>query len=137
MTTSISQTNQPIALQADKYDSLYEQIIKPDRALYLPANFTRWIKHIDPDLAWKYASFRQAAYMDGGRAGSNTSRLTVAEIAARAGIARRTYQTCAAQPGDGECLGLGSLWSPIFQNGADRDRTGSRLWRIQSSLPEE
>jgi hypothetical protein len=126
MTTSTSQTNQPVTLQADKYDSLYEQIIKPDRALYLPAYFARWIKHIGPDLAWMYASFRQAAYMDGGRTGSNTSRLTVAEIAARAGIARRTYQTRAANPDTWEKLR--GLVTRVSEN---------PKWKISSGMPRQ
>jgi hypothetical protein len=98
MNTPTPQLNPPITVQAGEYDSLYEHIVRPDRALYLPAYFARWIKHIGPELAWMYASFRQAAYMDGGRNGLSTSRITVTEISARAGIARRTYQNRAANP---------------------------------------
>lgn len=98
MNTSTPQTNQLITLHTAEYDSLYEEIVKPDRALYIPGYYTRWIRHIGSDLAWLYAAFRQAAYMDGGRTGSNVSRISVPEIAARAGIASRTYQERAVNP---------------------------------------
>ena len=57
-------------IQAEQYDSLYEHVVKPDRALYLPGYFKRWVKYLGADLAWMYTSFRQAAYMDGGREGA-------------------------------------------------------------------
>jgi len=104
MNTSPPQTNQLITLRTAEYDSLYENIVKPERALYLSGYYARWIRHIGPELAWMYVAFRQAAYMDGGRTGSSTSRITVAEIAARAGISRRAYQNRAANPSTWEEL---------------------------------
>jgi len=98
MNTSTPQTDQLITLRTAEYDSLYEHIVKPDRALYLSGYYARWIRHIGPELAWMYVAFRQAAYMDGGRTGSSASRITVAEIAARAGISRRAYQNRASNP---------------------------------------
>jgi hypothetical protein len=98
MNTSTPQTDQLITLHTAEYDSLYEHIVKPDRALYISGYYARWIPYIGPDLAWLYIAFRQAAYMDGGRSGLNTSRISVAEIAARAAISKRTYQNRAADP---------------------------------------
>ena len=98
MNTSTPQTDQLITLHTAEYDSLYEHIVKPDRALYISGYYARWIRYIGPDLAWLYIAFRQAAYMDGGRSGLNTSRISVAEIAARAAISKRTYQNRAADP---------------------------------------
>ena len=98
MNTSTPQTDQLITLRTAEYDSLYEHIVKPDRALYVSGYYARWIRHIGPELAWMYVAFRQAAYMNGGRTGPSTSRITVAEIAARTGISRRAYQTRAANP---------------------------------------
>lgn len=118
--------NDALVIQAGKYDSLYEQIVKPDRALYLSAYFARWVKHLGPDLAWMYASFRQAAYMDGARNGDTTSRITVAEIAARAGISRRTYQTRAADPKTWEKLC--GLVSRVEEN---------PVWDISSGTPRQ
>jgi hypothetical protein len=96
--------NDALEIQAAHYDSLYEQIVKPDRALYLPGYFRRWLKYLGPDLAWTYCSFRQAAYMDGGREGALTSRFTVAELANRAGITERTFWNRAASPATWEKL---------------------------------
>lgn len=69
MNISTPQTDQLITLHTARYNSLYEHIVKPDRALYISGYYARWIKHIGPDLAWLYIAFRQAAYMDGGRTG--------------------------------------------------------------------
>ena len=60
------------------YDSTYEQIVRPDRAVYLPGYFRRWLRSIGPDLAWMYVSFRQAAYRHGGRNEQFTNRFTAA-----------------------------------------------------------
>ena len=53
------------------YDSAYEQIVRPDRAVYLPGYFRRWLRSIGPDLGWMYVSFRQAAYLAGARSGAS------------------------------------------------------------------
>ena len=53
------------------YDSAYEQIVRPDRAVYLPGYYRRWLRSIGPDLGWMYVSFSPAAVLAGARAGSN------------------------------------------------------------------
>jgi hypothetical protein len=74
-----------------EYDSAYEQIVRPDRAVYLPGYFRRWLRSIGPDLAWMYVSFRQAAYLAGARAGSKSSRFSGKQLASMSGISERTY----------------------------------------------
>jgi len=73
------------------YDSAYEQIVQPDRAVYLPGYFRRWLRLLGPDLGWMYVSFRQAAYSVGARKGNKTSRFSGKRLAAMAGITERTY----------------------------------------------
>ncbi len=73
------------------YDSAYEQIVRPDRAVYLPGYFRRWLRSIGPDLAWMYVSFRQAAYLAGVRSGSMSSRFSGKQLASMSGISERTY----------------------------------------------
>ena len=73
------------------YDSAYEQIVRPDRAVYLPGYYRRWLRSIGPDLAWMYVSFRQAAYLAGARAGSKSSRFSGKQLASMSGISERTY----------------------------------------------
>jgi hypothetical protein len=73
------------------YDSAYEQIVRPDRAVYLPGYFRRWLRSIGPYLAWMYVSFRQAAYLTGARTGSKSSRFSGKELASMSGISERTY----------------------------------------------
>ncbi len=86
------------------YDSTYEQIVRPDRAVYLPGYFRRWLRSIGPDLAWMYVSFRQAAYRHGGRNEQFTNRFTAAELAKRAGITERTFWNRSANPATWEKL---------------------------------
>lgn len=73
------------------YDSAYEQIVRPDRAVYLPGYFRRWLRSIGPDLGWMYVSFRQAAYLAGARTGSQSSRFSGKQLASMSGISERTY----------------------------------------------
>lgn len=74
-----------------EYDSAYEQVVRPDRAVYLPGYFRRWLRSIGPDLGWMYVSFRQAAYLAGARAGSKSSRFSGKQLASMCGISERTY----------------------------------------------
>ena len=73
------------------YDSAYEQVVRPDRAVYLPGYFRRWLRGIGPDLGWMYVSFRQAAYLAGARSGSKSSRFSGKQLASMSGISERTY----------------------------------------------
>ena len=49
MNLSSPQTDQLITLHTAKYDSLYEHIVKPDRAVYVSGYYARWIPYIGPD----------------------------------------------------------------------------------------
>ncbi len=78
-------------ISPEAYDSVYEQIVRPDRAVYLPGYFRRWLRSIGPDLGWMYVSFRQAAYLAGARSGSKSSRFSGKQLASMCGISERTY----------------------------------------------
>ena len=78
-------------ISAAAYDSAYEQIVRPDRAVYLPGYFRRWLRSIGPELGWMYVSFRQAAYLAGARSGSKSSRFSGKQLASMCGISERTY----------------------------------------------
>ena len=80
-----------IQISPDEFDSAYEQIVRPDRAVYLPGYFRRWLRVLGADLGWMYVSFRQAAYLAGARKGSTSNRFTGKNLASMAGITERTY----------------------------------------------
>ena len=73
------------------YDSVYEQVVRPNRAVYLPGYFRRWLRALGPDLGWLYVAFRQAAYIAGSRTGKAANRIPGERIASLAGCAERTY----------------------------------------------
>ena len=93
-----------LEISPEAYDSAYEQIVRPDRAVYLPGYFRRWLRSIGPDLGWMYVSFRQAAYRHGGRNDQFTNRFSAAELAKRAGITERTFWNRSANPATWEKL---------------------------------
>ncbi len=93
-----------LEISPEAYDSVYEQIVRPDRAVYLPGYFRRWLRSIGPDLGWMYVSFRQAAYRHGGRNDQFTNRFSAAELAKRAGITERTFWNRSANPATWEKL---------------------------------
>ena len=86
------------------YDSAYEQIVRPDRAVYLPGYFRRWLRSVGPDLAWMYVSFRQAAYLAGARTGIKSSRFSGKQLASMSGISERTYWNRVNNPATWEKL---------------------------------
>jgi hypothetical protein len=83
--------NDVLDISAADYDSAYEQVVRPDRAVYLPGYFRRWLRSIGPDLGWMYVSFRQAAYLAGARSGCKSSRFSGKQLASLCGISQRTY----------------------------------------------
>ncbi len=85
------ESDDALDISAADYDSAYEQIVRPDRAVYLPGYFRRWLRSIGPDLGWMYVSFRQAAYLAGARSGSKSSRFSGKQLASMCGISERTY----------------------------------------------
>jgi hypothetical protein len=80
-----------IAISSDEIASLYYQVVRPDRAVYLPGYFRKHLSQLGPDLGWMYVGFRQAAYSEGARGGQKTARLSGKQVAALCGISERTF----------------------------------------------
>jgi hypothetical protein len=80
-----------IAISSEKIASLYYQVVRPDRAVYLPGYFRKHLSQLGPELGWMYVGFRQAAYTEGARTGQKTARLSGKQIAALCGITERTF----------------------------------------------
>ena len=80
-----------IAVSSEEIASLYYQVVRPDRAVYLPGYFRKHLSQLGPDLGWMYVGFRQAAYSEGGRGGQKTARLSGKQIATLCGISERTF----------------------------------------------
>jgi hypothetical protein len=80
-----------VSISADEIASLYYQVVRPDRAVYLPGYFRKHLAQLGPDLGWMYIGFRQAAYGEGARAGKKTARFSGKQIAALCGITERTF----------------------------------------------
>ena len=80
-----------IAISSEEVSSLYYQVVRPDRAVYLPGYFRKHLSQLGPDLGWMYVGFRQAAYTEGARTGQKTARFSGKQIAALCGITERTF----------------------------------------------
>ncbi|MBT3315980.1 MAG: hypothetical protein HN390_15340, partial [Anaerolineae bacterium] len=95
--SEISQDNEDklvvkeIAISSEEISSLYYQVVRPDRAVYLPGYFRKHLSQLGPDLGWMYVGFRQAAYTEGARTGQKTARFSGKQIAALCGIGERTF----------------------------------------------
>ena len=80
-----------VSISADDIASLYDQVVCPERAVYLPGYFRKHLAQLGPDLGWMYLGFRQAAYGEGARGGTKTARFSGKQIAALCGISERTF----------------------------------------------
>jgi len=120
------------------YDSVYEQVVRPNRAVYLPGYFRRWLKFLGPDLAWLYVAYRQAAYIAGSRTGKATNRIPGEKIAALAGCAERTYWRRIENPITWEKLkGLVEIsdHGPEWDNQSSTPKRLPRRYTISMTLP--
>ena len=110
------------------YDSVYEQVVRPNRAVYLKGYFRRWLKYLGPDLGWLYVAFRQSAYIAGSRSGRTINRISGKRIASLAGCTERTYWNRFERPETWEKLkGL----VKIADHGPEWDKTSSTPKRLQ------
>jgi hypothetical protein len=80
-----------VSISADDITSLYDQVVHPERAVYLPGYFRKHLAQLGPDLGWMYIGFRQAAYREGARGGRKTARFSGKQIAALCGVTERTF----------------------------------------------
>lgn len=82
-----------IEVSVEEYASLYERAVRPERAVYLPGYFRRWLALLGPDLGWFYVGFRQAAYRSSGgrKSGQHSGRVSGRQVAALCGVTERTF----------------------------------------------
>ena len=73
------------------WESAYEQVVMPEKAVALNAYFLRHLRLLGPDLGWLYIGFRQAAYNTGARTGRKSARFSGKEIATMSGATERTF----------------------------------------------
>ncbi|MEA3349565.1 MAG: DnaA N-terminal domain-containing protein [Chloroflexota bacterium] len=91
----VEQEEQPskpdIVIQAEAYETVYEQVVLPHRQVVLPGYFRRHLRAIGPKIAWMYLAFRQLAYQHGARTDISTGTYSGKQIAALCGISDRTF----------------------------------------------
>ena len=80
-----------VSISLDDIASLYDQVVRPERAVYLPGYFRKHLANLGPDLGWMYIGFRQASYREGARAGKKTARFSGKQISALCGVTERTF----------------------------------------------
>lgn len=83
-----------VVVTHDPIKDIYEEIVRPDRALSLPGYIQRWVgQQIGVDGFFMVASLKQSSYEAGSRGEGVmfTARFSAQQLAARAGISIRTY----------------------------------------------
>ena len=126
-----------LSISADDIASLYDQVVRPERAVYLPGYFRKHLALLGPDLGWMYIGFRQAAYREGARAGKKTARFSGKQIAALCGVTERTFWNRLERPQTWEKLA--GLVTPIYGEAewadGDQPRRLPRKYTVAMTLP--
>ncbi len=120
------------------WESAYDQIVRPEKAIVLNAYFIRHLRLLGPELGWMYIAFRQAAYSAGGRVGQRAARFTGKAIAALSGSTERTFWNRAARPETWQKLmGLVSLLDekPIWDESSPTPKRLPRKYSVAMTLP--
>lgn len=84
-------TRPKLEIGARDYQTVYEQVVRPDRQVVVPGYFRRHIPVIGPKMAWMYLAFRQLAYQEGARSGTGSGLFSGKQVAALCGISDRTF----------------------------------------------
>lgn len=120
------------------WESAYDQIVRPEKAIVLNAYFIRHLSHLGPELGWMYIAFRQAAYSTGGRIGQRAARFTGKAIAALSGSTERTFWNRAAKAETWQKLaGLVTLLDekPIWDESSPTPKRLPRKYSVAMTLP--
>ncbi len=127
------------SLQAE-YQSIYDEIVQPQRVIVVPGYFLRFISLLGLDLAWLYIGFRQSAYEAGAaRHPGKKFGAPAQKIARYSGMSLRTFRRYSANPETWQRLrDLVTLVEdkPRWQYGNDNHphRT-PRYYRVAMTLP--
>lgn len=130
-----------LEIEAVSDESLYQELVQPDKVIVLPGYFRRWVGALGPELAWMYVAFRQAAYCSerGRRHGASQEHFSGKQIAALCGITERTFWNRSAKAETWERLGglverMGE--GPVWRRQEDgRPAQASHRYRVWLSLP--
>ncbi|GIV63601.1 MAG: hypothetical protein KatS3mg045_0940 [Bellilinea sp.] len=86
------QQQEVLVLQA-AYQSVYDEIVRPDQVIVVPGYFLRFIPLLGVELAWLYIGFRQAAYEAGAtRQPGKKFGAPAQKIARYSGMSLRTFR---------------------------------------------
>ena len=133
------QHQEVLALQA-AYQSVYDEIVRPDQVIVIPGYFLRYIPLLGVELAWLYIGFRQAAYEAGAaRQPGKKFGAPAQKVARYSGMSLRTFRRYSAKPDTWQRLrGLVTAVEdrPRWQHGNDNHphRT-PRFYRVAMTLP--
>lgn len=137
--TPPEQQQEVLALQA-AYQSVYDEIVRPDQVIVLPGYFLRFIPLLGVELTWLYIGFRQAAYEAGAaRQPGKKFGAPAQKVARYSGMSLRTFRRYSAKPDTWQRLR--GLVTPVedkprWQHGSDNHphRT-PRFYRVAMTLP--
>lgn len=138
-TTSFEKRPDVLSLQAE-YQSIYDEIVRPDQVIVVPGYFLRYIPLLGLELAWLYIGFRQAAYEAGAaRQPGKKFGAPAQKVARYSGMSLRTFRRYSAKPDTWQRLR--GLVTPVedkprWQHGSDNHphRT-PRYYRVAMTLP--
>jgi hypothetical protein len=128
-----------LSMQAE-YQSIYDEIVQPERIIVVPGYFLRYIPLLGLELAWLYIGFRQAAYEAGAsRQPGKKFGAPSKKVAHYAGMSLRTFWRWAAKPETWQRL----RWlvkqvdsEPRWSRGKDgRPHQSAHYYRVAMSLP--
>ncbi len=120
------------------WESAYDLVVRPEKAIVLNAYFIRHLRHLGPELGWMYIAFRQAAYSNGGRVGQRAARFTGKAIAALSGSTERTFWNRAGKAETWQKLaGLVTLLDekPIWDESSPTPKRLPRKYSVAMTLP--
>jgi len=128
-----------LSLQAE-YQSIYDEIVKPEQVIVVPGYFIRYIPLLGLELAWLYIGFRQTAYEAGAaRQPGKKFGAPAQKLAKYSGMSLRTFRRYSAKPDTWQRLR--GLVTPVedkprWQHGSDNHphRT-PRFYRVAMTLP--
>ncbi len=122
--TPVDEEPKTIEVNASGWEDTYQEIARPERAVYLPGYFRRWLPALGPELGWLYVAFRKAAYLSGGRSGKRSGRFSGKQVAALCGISERTFWNRA---------GKDETWLKL--SGLVKRETSAPEWAEESAVP--
>ncbi len=134
---SVPQPDDSLHIEA-VWESVYEQLVRPERAIVLNAYFIRHLSQLGPDLGWMYIAFRQAAYSAGGRVGQRAARFSGKAIASLSGSTERTFWNRVGRPETWQKLtGLVTQIdeNPIWDSSSPTPKRVARKYSVAMTLP--